>query len=237
MTARSGATVVEVLVALVTGLIVVQLSLELLERCRAAQRSLEARAEAIATLRIGRHLVRSELRAGVAGRDWTLPSSDSLALRAFRGVGAVCPERPSIDELLVAYSGIRAPDPDKDSVLLLLPDGSWRAERLAATEATGLRCPASNETPVRLWRLDAPPPPGAVLARIFERGAYHVSDGALRYRRGGGGRQPLTPEILDPGLSGFRVGPSGVALELVPAGGRAPPWYGFLARPDDAPAP
>jgi hypothetical protein len=31
---------------------------------------------------------------------------------------------------------------------------------------------------------------------LFEAGSYHLSEGALRYRRGRGGRQPLTEEVL-----------------------------------------
>ena len=43
-----------------------------------------------------------------------------------------------------------------------------------------------------LWEVE-PLPGGALFGRVYERGSYHLTLGALRYRRGGGGRQPLTP--------------------------------------------
>ncbi len=50
-----------------------------------------------------------------------------------------------------------------------------------------------------------------VLARNFEIGSYHLADGAFRYQRGNGRRQPLTAERLSE-LSGFRA--SGGDLEV-----------------------
>ena len=39
----------------------------------------------------------------------------------------------------------------------------------------------------------------AGLILVFETGTYHLSRGALRYRRGRGGRQPVTEEVLESG--------------------------------------
>ena len=43
-----------------------------------------------------------------------------------------------------------------------------------------------------LWSAPAEP----ILLRFFETGSYHLGDDALRYRRGSGGRQPLTEPVL-----------------------------------------
>lgn len=228
MSRRAGFTLVETLVALLVGMLVVGLSLELLVRARSAQRSLSERAEALATLRIVRHVLRTELRVAAPGRDFSPPSDDSLAMRVFRGVGAVCPDRPSADEVLVSYAGLRAPDAEKDSVLFLTTEGAWWPVRLEASGPTSLACGAAAEVPVQRWRLSEEPPAGVVLARIFERGSYHLSGGAVRYRRGAGGRQPLTPEVVDERLSRFVHGASLLALELVPAAGPPVAWRGFL---------
>ena len=55
-----------------------------------------------------------------------------------------------------------------------------------------------------MWTIE-PPVTGALVARIFERGSYHVVGRALRYRRGLGGRQPLTPNVFDDDRSGMEA--------------------------------
>ena len=65
-----------------------------------------------------------------------------------------------------------------------------------------------------LWTID-PPVPGALVARIFERGSYHVSGGALRYRRGMGGRQPLTLDVFDDDRSTVEARAAEVIFTLV----------------------
>jgi hypothetical protein len=65
-----------------------------------------------------------------------------------------------------------------------------------------------DERAPRVRRRDFPP---VVLVRFFERGSYHLADDAFRYRRGGGGRQPLTVERIGPG-SGFSF--AGEALHV-----------------------
>jgi hypothetical protein len=67
-----------------------------------------------------------------------------------------------------------------------------------------------------------------VLARLFERGSYHLTGSALRYRRGGSGRQPLTPEIWSSSTS-WDVALERLGVEIVPADGAGEPWSGFLA--------
>ena len=87
------------------------------------------------------------------------------------------------------------PDPARDSVLVLGVDGGWRAFDLEdVSPAEG--CAGVEGERGFEWGWQNQDAPAPVLVRSFERGEYHLADGALRYRRGFGGRQPLTPERL-----------------------------------------
>jgi Tfp pilus assembly protein PilV len=225
LNSRAGVSVLEVLIALLIGLFVLQLGLETLARLRSAQAALSARADALVALRVGSHVLRRELRHGLAGRDWAA-SGDSLALRAFRATAVVCASDSAAAELTVRYRGDRAPDPSKDSVLVTTPEGVTTVHALVGVGAASSACAAPG-VGARL-RLDRGAPSGAVLARVFERGSYHLSDAALRYRRGASGRQPLTPEVWTSAtawdLSGDRLG-----VEVVPSSRGGVAWSGFLA--------
>jgi hypothetical protein len=73
-------------------------------------------------------------------------------------------------------------------------------------------------------------PPQTVLVRLFERGSYHLSGSALRYRRGGSGRQPLTPEIWSMPATRWVESAERIGFAYVPS--RIAPrarWTGFLA--------
>lgn len=142
------------------------------------------------------------------------PGGDSVRLRVFRGLAFMCPSGRA-GRFLARYRGSRLPNSRKDSVLVLGPDGRWRAVDLIERRPTRLTCPGAPTEAVELWVLDPPVLPGAAVARLFETGSYHLSGGAFRYRRGRGGRQPITPEVLlversylGPGANG------GLALEL-----------------------
>lgn len=119
--------------------------------------------------------------------DVAATSTDSIRIRAFRGGGPVC--FASGDQVHVGYRGIRQPDPARDSVLLLGPDSATVHGLRSAGPAPG--CTDGIDA-----QLESPPPAGAGYALFFETGAYSVTDGALRYRRGQGGRQPLTESVL-----------------------------------------
>ncbi|MEN8374655.1 MAG: hypothetical protein ABFS34_04340 [Gemmatimonadota bacterium] len=152
-------------------------------------------------------------------------AGDSMVIRAVRGVGIVCASAGS--DVLVRFRGMRSPDPAKDSVLL---SGAAveRAMDLQADAADPGGCAAAEGEEIRRWQTAAGAlDPGSVL-HLFERGSYHVSGGALRYRRGRGGRQPLTDEALAPG-GGFAVEgpPAALVLDLVvslPDGGDPQAW-------------
>jgi hypothetical protein len=177
-------------------------------------------------LRVGRHVLRRELRHGTPGSDWTA-ELDSLALRAFRGAAVICVNDTISARLIVSYRGERAADPTKDSLLLLREDGGAEARALLGTGVATTSCTGPGDGVAERWTLDRAAPPGTLVARVFERGSYHLSTAALRYRRGASGRQPLTPEVLSAAtawdLTGDRLG-----VQLVPARDGAP-WSGFLA--------
>ena len=101
------------------------------------------------------------------------------------------------------------------SVLILTADGWWKADltrRASKAEACTMNLGAESE----MWTVD-PPVPGALVARVFERGSYSVSGGALRYRRGLGGRQPLTLNVFDE-RSTMEARVDRVVFRLVPDG-------------------
>lgn len=178
-------------------------------------------------------LLRRELRAGLAGTDWSSPGSDSIPLRAFRGVGVPCPvPRGRGDAVTVSYRGVRAPNPEKDSLLVLGRDGRWRPAALGARRSAAGACVGVPDGAVEIWGVVGGPDDPVAL-RVFERGSYHLGNGAFRYRRGRGGRQPLTEGVLDPGLSRLEGGPpEGIRVRLgfrAPAGRPRPPrWTGAV---------
>ena len=225
-----GFTLVETLIALLLGLFLVHAGLDALRRVDAARERIAARTDALVALRVSRHVLRRETRHAVAGADWSV-GGDSLSLRAFRGAAVVCGLGGAPTDILVSYRGDRAPDPTKDSILLLTPEGRSSVHALVGTAATTAPCAALDSADAALWTLDAPVGEDVVAAKLFERGSYHLSGSALRYRRGPGGRQPLTPEVLA-ATSGWTGLGGWLALQLVPAdtlGG--PPWRGLVATP------
>jgi hypothetical protein len=154
-------------------------------------------------VRTGAVILGAELRH-VTGGDMVL-DADSARIRAFRGGGPICAGDGAA--VYVLYRGVRAPEPDKDSVLLM----SVAGERAAALLSAG-RSPDCGGS-VRLI-LAEPPAAPPVLALIFETGAYSLSGGAIRYRRGQGGRQPLTEALLAD--MAFETGPGGATVRLAP---------------------
>lgn len=228
---RTGFSAPEALVALLLGLFVVHLGYATLARVRSVQTRLAARTDGLTAMRVARHTLRRELGYARPGRDWQ-SSDDSLSLRAFRGTALVCPLDSVAAELTVSYEGDRRPDASKDSVLLLRGDGTHESRALAAVTAAAVSCGREARDGLETWRLDAPVSPGPVVARLYERGSYHLSASALRYRAGDSGRQPLTPEVWS---GTTRWDRSGGRLRLDarfrdPALGR--PWSAFLSWGD-----
>lgn len=220
---------VEALVALLLGLFVLHVGLSTLAHVHRAYASMTSRLDALTAGRIARTVLRRELGRGVAPIDWSA-SADSLRLRAFRGAGFVCAPGRSAEEVVVAYRGDRLPEPAKDSLEVTTVDGVTARFDLESRGAAAAPCLGADSMEVIL-RLGAPEtlPAGAVLVRVFETGSYHFSGGALRYRVGYGGRQPLTPEVWQNRPTGFLPGDSTVRMRWIPDGPTGRSVSEFLA--------
>jgi hypothetical protein len=213
---RRGVTVIEVLLSLLLGLAVISLGWGALARQRSVATRLASEMDLLLAQRLGALVIGKELRSGMRGTDWMVLAPDSLSLRAFRGWGPVCGAGTDPGRIVVAYLGERVANPAKDSVLILTVNG-WRLADLTARTANGGSCASGLGGAVERWTID-PPVGGALLARIFERGSYHIGEGALRYRRGLGGRQPLTPAVFDDEKSAMTDERNKVVLRLVAGG-------------------
>ena len=221
---RCGASVVEALVALLLGLVLASLSMALLARQRSVQSALAERMDLLGTVRIVRHVVGMEFRGGWDSLDLALHAPDSVRLRAYRGLARVC-ERRSWNSVLATTEGVRLPDPRKDSVVFLTSEG--RGVPTALLSVDGHEGPGCGTRPGRATILSVSDsiPRDVMLVRFFERGSYHLSGRALRYRRGLSGRQPLTPETLRTPTSAFLPQKGGdVGIRLVARRGAGPDW-------------
>jgi len=213
VTTRRGAVGLELLITIVLGGLILVLAAGWLERQQRVVSATVGRSETASVLARTPRVLSGELHAGVEQRDWGL-SGDSVLLRAFRGRALVC--RAQGASLWVGYRGDRNLDPAKDSVLVLDRNARWSVAHVRSVRRSGSLC---HGLPSQTWRLDRSVQAPTVL-RVFERGVYSIAGGALRYRRGRGGRQPLTYARLD-SLStlGRGVG-GGVVVDLR---GRAAP--------------
>lgn len=227
MTDTAGTSVVEAVVALLLGLFLIHLGLTTVEELRARQVDASRRVDALTATRVTRTVLRGELdRGGPA--DWTV-DADSIRLRAFRGTGVVCGVDTSGLELRVAFVGDRLPEPTKDSVELTTADGSLLRHALQSAAPSASPCPMveAGESTWR-WILSGPASPDVVLARLYESGSYHLSGSAFRYRRGAGGRQPLTPPTWRDGGTGFGPVDSSAVMVLESAVSQGPTGSEFL---------
>jgi len=221
-----GASVVEALLTILLLSVLVPGAWGVVARHHTGALSAAHRAEALETVRTAAWLLREELSGGSPEQDWWV-GEDTVALRAFRALGLVKEGSVMGQDLVACVRGVRMPNPDKDSVLLLGADGHWRGHELERRVRSGGECTELDDGWEERWTV-APEPHQPVLGRIFERGSYHLADGALRYRRGAGGRQPLTPERIREGR--FRAWDGGFRWELGvrEAPGRSPglAWRG-----------
>jgi len=134
---------------------------------------------------------------------------DTIRLRVFRGAALVCDTADGT--VLVRYRGARRPEPEKDSVLAMASAVEMASPLAAAADASAGCIGAAGESIMR-WTGPAAAPGGTVLL-LFETGTYALSARALRYRRGGGGRQPLTAEVFGAG-SGFETEARALGVRL-----------------------
>lgn len=163
------------------------------------------------TLRTAVGILQAELR-DVSADDIRGVARDSIALRVFRGFAIVC--AVSDERVVLRYRGLRAPEPEKDS-LLVIAEERTTSFRLAGDQP--LCVPRSGEQLITVEPVD--PLKEGSLVLLFESGAYHIVNRALRYRRGTEGRQPLTDELIDDRRSGFSPEPGGFRILLHGAAG------------------
>lgn len=186
---RQGFALTEAVVAGTLLLMVVQVSWWVAAVQSVVATQVVAGARILDETRLIHHVLDAEIAYGQPGVDWIL-DNEELHLRAFRGVAFRCGTDVS-QGWVVAVSGYRAPDADKDSVLVLSEDGQWSVSALTrSTRRSGLDCQQVDGFSTQVWQLD-PPIARPLVGMYFERGAYRFSDGAFRYRRGVAW-QPLT---------------------------------------------
>lgn len=222
----------EALLALLLLSVVVQGAWGVVARARTAAAYVAGQAEALETIRTLGWLLPEEVSGGRPGRDWWVGEGDSLPLRAFRGLAIVLDPGGPEDRIRVCYRGVRSPNPGKDSILVLGKEGRWAPHGLSDRSRVESSCFGIEGGWEEEWAL-SPPTEGPVLGRLFERGSYHLTNRALRYKRGAGGRQPLTPERIDEGrFLGFAGGDGAYAWEvlLLERSGHSDslPWRGRL---------
>lgn len=192
-----GFSLVELLAALaIAGLIGAILIGTLVAQLRLARRAADQVLQGDA-LRTAHTVLAGELRR-ITPADLRTVTSDSIALRAFRGTALRCGAAadPVADPVIVRYQGDRLPDTAKDSVLVIDATGGHRVSALISTKTAATdACSARSGELLLEWQLAEPLPAPAVLLN-FESGRYFLSGRALRYRLGGEGRQPLTAEAF-----------------------------------------
>lgn len=205
MNSRAGSALVELLTALaLLGVVSAAGVAVMASQARLVRQTAEhaARAEA---LRSARAILRSELRE-IEASDVRAVASDSLAFRVFRGAGIVCGRSAQV--VTLRYTGLRLPDAEKDSMLVVAEE---RAVAFQTAAVVGSCHRQENEALVALRGYL----PSGSLVLFFESGTYHLSGNALRYRRGHEGRQPLTDELIDHRLSRFeRTASAALRLSL-----------------------
>ena len=205
---RRGFSAIELVVGIaVSGVLAALLVGGFVAACRRGRAAFE-RATAGEAIRVAGLVLRQELRTA-SPRDVIAGAPDSLALRVLRGVGVSCDTASG--GARVRFRGARLPEPDKDSLILVTGSRDERITPLrdAREEGAGA-CRASPDERVFVIRAEESIPVGRVLL-LFERGSYHLADRALRYRRGAGGRQPLTATVVDTRASAFAIDSVGEA--------------------------
>ena len=181
MSARPGHTLAEAVVVLPLALLLAALVVAgLAAQTRLARRIAELASRAEAE-RIATAVLPAELR-WAGPDDLRSDGTDSVRARIFRGFGVPCGAGDG-----VTWTGLRAPAPAKDSLLVVTPGGESLQPLTSAT--VDAACGG--------YRLDGPAELSGAVVLGFETGTYYLQDRALRYRVGGEGRQPLSDEWFD----------------------------------------
>lgn len=210
---RPGFSLLELLVALTLGgLVLSAATATVLSQTRLA-RVTAAQAQRNEVLRVAAQVLSTETRWLNAARDVRAWSGDSLSLRAFRASGTVCHVQQD-GSALASLVLLRAPDADKDSLLILRDSSTELAAQLLSAEPATAPCGTARTFSLRTAeQLHT----GDVIL-LFESGNYYLAERALRYRLGGEGRQPLTEEAFVSARTHFLPGFDGGAAVLRMAG-------------------
>ena len=208
---KLGFTLVEAILVMALLALLVPTAWKLFSTFRSAGMRVAMTAEGLETVRTVAWILGEEFSGTIPGWDRWSDGGDSVSLRAYRGFAIVEGKMPG-GGLRVCYRGLRSPDPAKDSVLFLTDGGGWRPHALGSRVRGEAGCSAGGDGWTEIWIVD-PESSSPVVGRLFERGSYHLAEGALRYRRGAGGRQPLTPERV--GLARLESAGGALSWELV----------------------
>lgn len=197
---NSGAALLETLVAATLGAMVATTGTALLRaQARIAEQTTH-RSERNDAMRSALLTLSAELRA-LSSADIRAVGRDSVAARIVRGVAIVCGERDGWT--LVRYRGLRLPDASKDSASQV---GVENVGALISVSAAAGACLTQADEETLALTLTTKAGPGSMWL-VFEAGAYHLSGNALRYRRNGESRQPITSEVIDVKESAFSTAP------------------------------
>lgn len=201
MNARAGHTLAELVVAMPLALLLAAVVVAGLVAQSRLARLVGDRASRAEAERIAATLLPDELRWAAEG-DLRGTGADSVRARIFRGYGLPCVQDPAA----VHWTGLRVPEPAKDSLLVVSAAGELALQLERVQRHDGCNG--------YVLQAGTPTPAGLVLA--FETGTYYLRDGALRFRAGAEGRQPLTGEWLDDPSTALLRDPQGTprALQL-----------------------
>lgn len=165
------------------------------------------------------------VRTTISLLDWEMASGDAtpltdevLRVRSLRGRGQPCAR--IADETFVIWLGRRTPDAGRDSVRLVLDDGTLEVVPLVSarrvSESPG-SCPTAGVWGLRWEANDASLDLAPVHVQLFEAGQYELGS-ALRYRGVSGSVQPLTADVFDPAdVTWFRSQSAAVGLSAATA--------------------
>ena len=209
MTRRAGYSAIELLIALLLGGLVSSAAIALLHGQSRLAHSMSDSADAAEALRTATQVLTAETRWLTPALDVRAIAPDSLSLRALRGSGVVCALDPAYGGI-VRYRGLRDPDPSKDSVLIERGANTELSALVLGVVTAGSVC---DSVPAIKLAVNQPLVIGDVVI-VFESGNYYLSGGALRYRLGAGGRQPVTAAVLDDARSAFNNAPGAWGAQL-----------------------
>jgi hypothetical protein len=227
-----GAGLIELLIALVAGMLVITLAFETFTRVAGTARGRTERVGMAANAKAGATLLRREWEMlgadSLSGADLAAVSTSSALYRSFHGFGVLCRLVPdTLDVAAESLLLIRQPSPGRDTVLLYAPGDSvqvadaWLPLPLLSV-ATGAVCPGGLPGQRWLTHLD-----GAVVDRfhlhsgapvkLFETREIRLyrSSGVwtvgVEDRSAGAAVQPLLAPMM----------PNGMALRLLDSSGTA----------------